>query len=144
MERCLNHEAETLLVVDDDEAVRQLEVKILSRCGYNVLSAEGPREAMQLAAATPTIHLLLTDFSMPEADGLELTGQFRNVRPQTPVLLVSGSLEEVYDRAAHLDRFAVLAKPFTPEGLVHQVLALLSDSTGRGTAVSPSSLRGSV
>jgi len=46
--------------------------------------------------------------------------------PQTPVLLVSGSLEAIDGRAYHLDRFAVLAKPFTSEELVHNVRTLLS------------------
>jgi CheY-like chemotaxis protein len=82
----LNGETATLLVVDDDEAVRKLELRILSQLGHKLLEAEGPVEAMRLAAATPTIHLLLTDFSMPGADGFELAEQFRTVHPQTPVL----------------------------------------------------------
>jgi len=136
----LNDEAETVLVVDDDEVVRMLEVRMLSQLGYNVLEAEGPLEAMRLAAATPTIHLLLTDFSMPEADGLELTEQFRAMHPQRPVLMVSGSLEAINGRADYLDRFAVLAKPFTSEELVDRVSALLSDSTTRHAVASPSAL----
>ena len=75
----LNDEAETLLVVDDDEAIRRLEVRILSQLGHKVLEAESPVEAMRLAAATPTIHLLVTDFSMPGKDGLELAEEFRTV-----------------------------------------------------------------
>ena len=121
----LNGETGTLLVVDDDEAIRKLELRILSQLGHKLLEAEGPVEAMRLAAATPTIHLLVTDFSMPGADGLELAEQFRTVHPQTPVLLVSGSLEAFDGRADHLERLAVLAKPFTPEELVHNVRTLL-------------------
>jgi len=122
----LNGETGTLLVVDDDEAVRKLEARILSQLGHKVLEAEDPMEAMRLAAATPTIHLLVTDFSMPGADGLQLTEHFRTVHPQAPVLMVSGSLEAIDGRAYHLDRFAVLAKPFTSEELVHNVRTLLS------------------
>ena len=107
------------------KAVRKLELRILSQLGHKLLEAEGPVEAMRLAAATPTIHLLLTDFSMPGADGLELAEQFRTVHPQTPVLMLSGSLEAIDGRADHLDRFAVLAKPFTSEELVHNVRTLL-------------------
>ena len=132
--------AETLLVVDDDEAIRNLEVHILSQLGHQVLQAAGPGEAMRLAAATPTIHLLLTDFSMPEADGLELIERFRAVHPRRPVLMVSGSLEAMNGRADYLDRFAVLAKPFTSEELVGRVCALLSDSTIRHAVASPSAL----
>jgi len=122
----LNGETGTLLVVDDDEAVRKLEARILSQLGHKVLEAEDPMEAMRLAAATPTIHLLVTDFSMPGADGLQLTEHFRTVHPQTPVLMISGSLEAIDGRADHLDWFAVLAKPFTSEELVHNVRTLLS------------------
>jgi len=136
----LNNEAETVLVVDDDEVVRMLEVRMLSQLGYNVLEAEGPLEAMWLAAATPTIHLLLTDFSMPEADGLELIERFRAVHPRRPVLMVSGSLEAINGRADYLERFAVLAKPFTSEELVGRVCALLSDSTTHHAVASPSAL----
>ena len=81
---------------------------------------------MRLAAATPTIHLLLTDFSMPGATGLELAEQFRTVHPQTPVLMISGSLAMIDGQTGHLDRFAVLAKPFTSDDLVHKVRTLLS------------------
>jgi len=122
----LNGETGTLLVVDDDETVRKLEVRILSQLGHKVLEAESPVEAMRLAAATPIIHLLVTDFSMPGADGLQLAEQFRTVHPQTPVLMVSGSLEAIDGRAYHLDRFTVLAKPFTLEALIHNVRTLLS------------------
>ena len=125
----LNEHAETLLVVDDDEAIRQLEVRILSQLGYKVLEAEGPVEALQVAAVTPIIHLLLTDYSMPQANGLVLAQRFRTVHPKTPVLMVSGSLQEIVDRAGHLDRFAVLAKPFKPEDLVDTVRTLLSPAT---------------
>jgi DNA-binding response OmpR family regulator len=71
---------------------------------------------------------LLTDFLMPDANGLELARRFRAVHPQTPVLLVSGSLEAINGRADHLDRFEVLAKPFKSEDLVRTVQALLRDS----------------
>ena len=117
-------EGETLLVVDDDKALRKMEAQMLRLLGYTVLEAEGPVQAMRLAAATPTIHLLLTDFGMPVANGLELTRQFRKVHPETPVLMISGSLEAIYGLAEYPDRFAVLPKPFTYEELVEQVCSL--------------------
>ena len=136
----LNDEAGILLVVDDDEAVRKLAVRVLSQLGHKMLEAEGPVEAMRLAAATPSIHLLLTDFSMPGADGLELAEQFRTVHPQTPVLMVSGSLEAIDGRADHLDRFAVLAKPFTSEELVQNVRTLLGSVNQAVSTTVPASL----
>jgi DNA-binding response OmpR family regulator len=133
----LNDETATLLVVDDDEAIRWLVARSLRQIGYKVLEAEGPVEAMRLAAATRSIHLLLTDFCMPEGNGLELARQFRTLHPNTPVLMVSASLDVFDSLAVHLDRFGVLAKPFTPTDLVHRVRTLLSVTAGHDAVASP-------
>jgi DNA-binding response OmpR family regulator len=117
-------ESQTLLVVDDDAMIRSLEAELLSSHGYNVLEAESAAEALRLADAA-AIHLLLTDFSMPEVDGLELTRQFRTVHPGTPVLLVTGSLPWMHHRIEALDRFEVLAKPFQLDELLNKVRTLL-------------------
>ena len=57
-----------------------------------MLAAENAAEALRLAREAAAIHLLITDLAMPEVDGLELTRRFRAVHPETPVLMVSGSL----------------------------------------------------
>jgi len=119
-----------VLVVDDDKAIRGLEVRALRHLGYKVLEAEGPVKAMRLAITTPAIHLLLTDFWMPGSNGLELARQFRTLHPDTPVLMVSGSLEAIDSHAEPFDRFAVLAKPFTAMELVHRVRTLLGGTAG--------------
>jgi len=131
MARHVNEETETLLVVDDDEAIRGLEVRALRHLGYKVLEAEGPVKAMRLAIATPAIHLLLTDFWMPEGTGLELTRRFRTLHPKTPVLMVSGCLQAIDRLAAHRAWFGVLAKPFTQIDLAHWVRTLLSGATNQ-------------
>ncbi len=116
----------TLLVVDDDPMVRKLEVAILGQHGYKVLEAEGAAEALQVADETPKIHLLITDLSMPEVSGLELTRRFLLVHPNTPVLMVSGSLPLLHARSEGvLDRFDFLAKPFHFNELLHKVRTLL-------------------
>src|ERR1017187_2824032 len=84
--------ARTLLVVDDDPMVRQIETEFLRLQGYTVLEAGSAAEALRVAASTATIHLLITDLAMPKADVLDLTRRFRAAHPETPVLLVSGSL----------------------------------------------------
>jgi CheY-like chemotaxis protein len=109
---------ETLLVVDDDPMVRYVEVELLSRLGYKVLQADGAAEALGLADTTAEIRLLITDFFMPEIDGVELTRRFRAVHPKTPVLLVSGSLPRIHERFEDLDKFETLEKPFTPDELL--------------------------
>ena len=116
----------TLLVVDDDAMVRDLETQILRLQGYTVLEAESAAEALRMAASTVTIHLLIADLMMPEADGLELTRRFRAVHPKTPVLMVSGSLPLLRTKSEpDLDRFDFLAKPFQFDELLHKVRKLL-------------------
>src|ERR1051325_6735222 len=104
-------EPQTVLVVDDDALIRSFEAELLSSQGYHVLQAESGAEALRLAD-TATIHLLLTDFLMPDVDGLELTRKFRAVHPKTPVLMLSGSLPPTDHRIENLDRFGFLPKPF--------------------------------
>ncbi len=130
-------EAETLLVVDDDEAIRKLEVRILSKLGHKVLEAGSPMEAMQLAAATPAIRLLLTDFSMPGFNGLELARRFRAVHPKAPVLMVSGAVPVLDGETRELEGFAVLAKPFTSVDLLRTVRTLMDGSTSQAADGSP-------
>jgi two-component system, cell cycle sensor histidine kinase and response regulator CckA len=115
----------TLLVVDDDPMVRNMETQILRLEGYTVLEAESAAEALQLAAVAAPIHLLITDLAMPEVDGLELTRRFRVAHPETPVLMVSGSLPLIQHRADDLDRFEFLEKPFQFKELLHKVRTLL-------------------
>lgn len=119
----------TLLVVDDDAMVRDMETQILRLQGYTVLEAENAAEALRLANETVAIHLLITDFLMPEVDGLELAHRFREVHPKTPVLMVSGSLALLQDRADDLDHFALLPKPFHFGELLHKVRTLLDAAT---------------
>src|ERR1039458_3768679 len=119
----------TFLVVDDDAMVRDLETQILRLQGYTVLEAESAAEALRMAASTVTIHLLIADLMMPEADGLELARRFRSVHPKTPVLMVSGSLPLFQDRADDLDHFAFLPKPFLFGELLHKVRTLLDAAT---------------
>jgi DNA-binding response OmpR family regulator len=90
-----------------------------------VLQAENPAEALQVARATATIHLLLTDFSMPGGNGLDLTRKFRTVHPMTPVLMVSGSMPQNLDKVAGLDHFETLDKPFAFEDLFRKVRMLV-------------------
>ena len=120
-----------LLVVDDDPSFRDLEAQILSHEGYDVLQADGVEEALRLADETPVIDLLLTDFWMPEANGLELMRRFRIVHPQTPVLMVSGELPALHEAGEEAESFALLAKPFTLSQLVQTVRWLLETSANR-------------
>jgi two-component system cell cycle sensor histidine kinase/response regulator CckA len=115
-----------VLVVDDEPLVRGFETQVLRVQGYTVLEAENAAEALRLAREAAAIHLLITDLAMPEVDGLELTRRFRAVHPETPVLLVSGSLRRLRARSEpDLERFDFLAKPFQFNELLHKVRRLL-------------------
>jgi len=117
--------AKTLLVVDDEAMVRDLEVQILRQEGYAVLEAQGPAEALRLARETAVIDLLITDFSIPEVDGIELSRRFRLVHPKTPVLMVSGSFQLMQKSAHDLDGIELLTKPFEIDELLHRVRCIL-------------------
>ena len=117
--------ARTLLVVDDDPLLRDVETQLLRLQGFKVLEAANAAKALRLAREAAAIHLLITDFSMPEVNGLELTRQFRAVHPRTPVLMVSGSLPLIHHKAHGLDRLEILEKPFEFKELLHKVRRLL-------------------
>jgi hypothetical protein len=126
----ISEPAETLLLVDDDLMLRSMQTQLLRQQGYTVLEAESAAEALQLAGVSAPIHLLITDFMMPEVDGLELTHRFRAVYPETPVLMVSGS--ELFLRARrkpNLSQFDYLAKPFLFDELLGKVRKLLDANT---------------
>jgi len=120
-----SHQAETLLLVDDEPMVRDVEAQILRQQGYTVIEAASAVEALQLAREAAPIHLLITDLSMPGVDGLELTREFRTMHPETPMLMVSGSLPLLRDRTQDLDQIEFLEKPFAFNDLVDKVRTIL-------------------
>jgi len=118
-----------VLLVDDDPVVLQLESLIFRQADFHLLEADGPTEALRLAAANATIDLLVTDFAMPRMNGLELTRQIRKLHPNIPVLVVSGSIEACCRPDDYPDRFALLPKPFNCEDLLKQAATLLNASS---------------
>ncbi len=122
---------QTILVVDDDRAIRTLVKALLEVEGYAVLIADGAVTAMKLYDES-TISLLLTDVVMPNIDGLELADQLLQREPQLRILFMSGS--ENANRG-----FGCVAKPFTGAGLIRRVGEVLESSpinqfTGSATA----------
>ncbi|MGH9218464.1 MAG: ATP-binding protein, partial [Vicinamibacterales bacterium] len=112
---------ETVLVVEDEEAVRQFAVESLQRHGYHVLSASSGEEALKVAGGYGgTIHLLLTDVVMPGMKGPELAGRLRALRPGLRVLLMSGYAADVVT-SGDLRDAALMAKPFSPAALSQTV-----------------------
>ena len=99
----------TVLVVDDHAVVRELFAEFLQDEGYEVLQADGPRPAQELAARA-RIDLLLTDFRMPQMNGFELGRWFRLTSPETKVVIVSGAPWEVEPYFPEREGFQLLGK----------------------------------
>ena len=127
----MSHEApvgtETVLVVEDDEAVRRLTREILQRSGYRVFDAGNPREAIQVAGECATsIDLLLTDVVMPDVNGRVLAERLGAMFPSLRVLFMSGySDEAVFRHGMIRPDTAFIEKPFTEDSLARKVREVL-------------------
>jgi CheY-like chemotaxis protein len=119
--------SETVLLIEDDEAVRVRTRKLLTRGGYTVLEASDGSQALELAArCREPIHLLVTDVVMPGMDGPSVARRLSETRPDTRVLFVSGYTKERVTLPAPLDGKAdILAKPFTREELLSRARLVL-------------------
>jgi CheY-like chemotaxis protein len=123
---------ETLLVVEDEAALREVAGRILSGAGYRVLSADGGQAALALAASHQgAIDLLLSDVVMPGMLGKDLAERLVAVRPDTPVLYMSGYAQPVLASQGTLDPGVVLLeKPFTASDLLSAVRHRLDARVG--------------
>jgi len=118
---------ETILVVEDEGAVRALAVDVLQSLGYRVLTAGNGVEALEVAAGHPgEIHLLVTDVVMPQMGGGELSQRLVSERPGLRVLYVSGYPDDTMVRHGVLERGSVLLqKPFVLADFVAKVREVL-------------------
>ena len=118
---------ETILVVEDEEALRRVAQRILSAAGYTVLTAADGEEAVRVAAQyAGRIDLLLTDMVMPRMSGAALVEAVMQARPEIQVLYMSGYSDGGFVRQAVLGPEAsFLGKPFTPTDLVRKVREVL-------------------
>ncbi len=116
----------TVLVVDDEEAVRRLACRMLTWTGYQALEARHGREALAtIEEHEGPVHLVLTDIKMPGMNGRELGRHVEERWPGKPILYMSGFASEVF-RGGLLEPGApFIAKPFTQDELALKVRALL-------------------
>ncbi|MCX5722466.1 MAG: ATP-binding protein [Nitrospirae bacterium] len=119
--------SETILLVEDNEMVRQISREALQENGYQVLEASGGPAAMKLCQAyEKRIHLLLTDVVMPGMSGWELAHSIQPMRVDIKVLYISGYTDLVENHQSVLEPgVAFLQKPFTPNELTHKIREVL-------------------
>ena len=112
----------TVLLVEDEEAVRRFAVRALTRQGYQVLEAGSGAEALDVIAGHEgTIDLVLSDVVMPEMDGPTLLKELRKTRPDLKIIFISGYAEEALKSLEGGEEFAFLPKPFQMAELVATV-----------------------
>ena len=119
---------ETILLVEDEPALRSLTKRILSSAGYTVIEADSGDKALAvLAAHTGPVHLLLTDVVMPGMNGRDLATRVAAARPEIRVLFASGYTDDAILRHGVLDdgsRF--ISKPYAPGELRRKIREALS------------------
>jgi hypothetical protein len=124
------HGSSTVLLVEDDEAVRDLATRILRQHGYSVLPASGGAEAELLCRRFEgKIHLLVTDVVMPGMSGAKLARRLRRQRPEIRVLFISGYTDNVLQHGILKSNTAFLQKPFSAHSLAEKVASVLESST---------------
>jgi CheY-like chemotaxis protein len=119
----------TVLLVEDEPAVRAIAVRVLERAGYRVLSATGGDAALHLAAGEPRIDLVLSDVVMPGMGGAALVERLRLERPGIRVLFMSGYSADL-PKALAPTGGSLLQKPFTPAALLARVAEAIAGDSG--------------
>ena len=119
-----------VLLVDDDELVRETVAGILTDHGYQVFKAEHGREALSILSRSAGIEAIVLDIMMPEMEGIEALREIRKGWPGIPVIMISGGdrsgWTDALDMASKLGASRTLPKPFTPQQLIAELEAALA------------------
>jgi CheY-like chemotaxis protein len=116
--------AATILLVDDDPAVREVTAAMLEDLGHSVVEADDGQMALDLLSKGLRVDVMLADFAMPGMTGAELAAAVAELRPGLPVLMVTGGGDERALAAVGEDRLVL--KPFRAEDLARKVRVALS------------------
>ena len=119
----------TILLVEDEDMVRAVAERALTRQGYTVLTAEHGEAALELLASSARPDLLISDVMMPLMDGPTMVRHARARYPDLPILFMSGYAEETIRKSIDLDNVAFLAKPFSVQELAEATREVLARAT---------------
>ena len=117
----------TILLVEDEDAVRAIARRVLQRAGFEILEASTPDDALHIAEQhANVISLVVSDLVMPGMTGTELGVAVRRLRPDVPILYMSGyAREDVAESVGALSAASFVSKPFTPGSLIEAVRVAL-------------------
>jgi two-component system cell cycle sensor histidine kinase/response regulator CckA len=125
-----------LLVIDDEDIVRVLTIRMLRQAGFPVVEVPDAEAALRLLSDRRfSCSLVITDVRMPTMSGVELAEELAESRPDVPVLFVSGFPEPSMTPLTEVASRAFLAKPYQPEELL-TVVGNLVNAHARGSSVS--------
>ena len=126
------HSSRVVLVVDDEQSVRDLVCRALREDGYRTLEAGHGAEALSLVEAADQIDLVITDVVMPGMDGRELGRRLAQSRPALPVLYISAyDVNDIFRRGSPSSSAPFLQKPFPHDILLTHVEQLLNQTSDR-------------
>ncbi len=121
----------TVLVVDDEEAIRQIERRVLEDAGYTVTEASRGLNAIEMLSNGAPLQLLIADLDMPGLSGDEMVARIRKLRPDLKVLYVTGHIDKLMDARLLWAGEAFLEKPFNAAGLLEAASLLLYGSIAK-------------
>ena len=129
---------ETILLVEDEHALRSLTKEMLRSGGYNVLDTDSPETATKILLNHGPVHLLLTDVIMPKTSGAELSKSLKALKPDLKVLFMSGYAGDILDQQfALVSDFALIEKPFSRSSLLSKVHDVLHPPSARSQHCDP-------
>jgi two-component system cell cycle sensor histidine kinase/response regulator CckA len=123
----------TVLVVEDESAVRRFVQRALERKGFEILEAADGTEALDLMEShRGRVDVVVTDIDMPQMSGIELARELARSHPETPVLFLSGSSRDFLDDPDAQEALgSFLQKPFTEEAIVDELRRLIAATESR-------------
>ena len=122
----------TILVVDDEAPVRDLQNRMLTNAGYDVRTADDAEKALEMVKRDEPIDCVIADVHMPGMNGDEMARRIRAIRPDQKILFVTGFADTLFNSQPVLwENQAFLDKPFTQRGLIEAVSLLINGQLGK-------------